>query len=73
MSERGYLVLTLRPEEAIQAGDVEFVLIGIDRGRIKVGIRAPREVNITHGLSSRDAEQIKAQQFKAAIERRRAS
>jgi carbon storage regulator len=41
------LVLTRRAGEAIKIGeDVEVTIHGIDRGQVRIGIDAPKDVNI---------------------------
>lgn len=41
------LVITRKVGQSIRVGDdVEFTIIGYDRGLIKVGIDAPREIEI---------------------------
>ncbi|MEJ1390290.1 MAG: carbon storage regulator CsrA [Candidatus Sedimenticola sp. (ex Thyasira tokunagai)] len=41
------LVLTRKLGEAlIFSGDIEVRIIGIDRGQVRIGINAPKEVNV---------------------------
>jgi len=41
------LVLTRKPEESIiLGGNIEIKVLGIEDGKVKIGIKAPREVDI---------------------------
>lgn len=48
------LVLTRKVGESIKVGDdIQFVILGYNRGEVKVGVEAPREVPIKR-IESKD-------------------
>ena len=61
------LVMTRHAGEAIQIGDsIEIVITHIGRSRVKVGIRAPREMKV----AAKEVELVRAENLAAAQVRR---
>ena len=48
------LVLSRKPQETIKAGDITVSIVKIERGRVKLGIIAPDNVNIVRGKLAAD-------------------
>ena len=63
MSRHGNLVLTLSEGDVVTIGESTVTYVGLVEGRVRVAIRAPREVKVSRGrerraaLAPRDAEQ----------------
>jgi len=50
------LVITRKPGERIRVGDAEIIVVSSSKGRVTIGVKAPRDVPIVRGeLKTRQA------------------